>query len=495
MITAPATLLALLLARSASPVDALAQGAVSQSGRVALCSEWHDCRQQALDAAARGDYETFHDLAWRTVQTGPPRDPALMYLLARAQALSGRPHDALVMLQRLADMGVPSDAATSDDFRRTRELPGWPDLLARIDGSPRPAVAATSASTSAATTAVTAPAAAPAATAAAARLAAAPPAAPAVRVPPVAPTPAAPAAAAAAAASAIAPVAAPEALRFSSARFTTGGLAYDAVSRRFLVGDRLGRKLIVVGDGSNRAVDFVRADSAGFHDISAIEIDAKRGDLWVASAASAEGPGILHKLQLISGRPLRSFAAAADLEPVKPVDLAVTPAGAVLVLDSGGRQLLVLHAGGTGLERVVKIDADDPASVAVGDDEGVAYVAHRDGVLRIDLRARTGSPVSAPAAISLRRLERIRWYKRALIAIRLDDDGTRHVVRLELNANGRAVTRAATLEGIVPPTGQTFVTISGDDLVYLVDGSSAAGDRAPAVPGMAEFVAYRVRLR
>jgi hypothetical protein len=491
MIAAPATLIVLMLAASPAPVDASAVAAPLQPGRPTLCSEWHECRQQALDAAARGDYETFHDLAWRAVQTGPPKNPELMYLLARAQALSGRPHDALVMLERLADMGVPSDAATSDDFRRTRELPGWPDLLARIDGSPRPA-----SSSPAAVTAPSATATPPATAAANATPSRAlpPKAAPAVALPPT-PAPAAPSAAA----SAIAPVAAPEALRFSSGRFTAGGLAYDAVSRRFLVGDRLGRKLIVVGDGSNRAVAFVRADSAGFHDISAIEIDAKRGDLWVASAAPAEGSGTLHKLQLISGRPLRSFAAAADLEPVTPVDLAVTSAGAVLVLDSAGRQLLVLHPGGTALERVARIDAEDLASVAAGDDEGVAYVAHRDGVSRIDLRARTVSPVSAPAAISLRRLERIRWYKRALIAIRLDDDGTRHLVRLELNATGRAVTKAATLEGIVPPAGETFVAINGDELVYLVDGSrgvTGAGDPPPdPVPGTTEFVAYRVRLR
>src|SRR5262245_9197775 len=70
-----------------------------------LCSEWRECRQMALDAAASGQYELFHDLAWRTVQTGPRNDPALMFLLARAQALSNRPHDALVMLQRLADKG------------------------------------------------------------------------------------------------------------------------------------------------------------------------------------------------------------------------------------------------------------------------------------------------------------------------------------------------------------------------------------------------------
>ena len=139
--------------------------------------------------------------------------------------------------------------------------------------------------------------------------------------------------------------------------FTLGGLAYDAVSHRFLFGDRLGRKLIVVGEGSNHAVDFVRADSAGFHDIAAIEIDAKRGDLWVASAAPADGAGTLHKLQLVSGRPLKSFPVAADLEPVTLVDLAVTPAGAVLVLDSAGRSCSRCVPAATSLERVMRIDA------------------------------------------------------------------------------------------------------------------------------------------
>jgi hypothetical protein len=423
-----------------------ASPAVLQSPRQVGCAEWHDCRQMALAAAERGEYETFHDLAWRAVQTGPPKDPALMYLLARAQALSGRPHDAMIMLQRLAEMGVPSDAQTNDDFIRTRQLPGWPEVSASLDRLARPDSAP----------AVTAPAA------------------------------------------SISPSSSPalEAVRFSTAGFTLGGVAYDAVSRRFVFGDRLGRKLIVVGEGSNHAVDFVRADSAGFHEISALEIDAKRGDLWVASGAPADGAGTLHKLQLVSGRPLRSFRVAADLEPVTPVDLAITPAGAVLVLDSAGRQLLVLRSGGTSLERVMQIDALEPASLAAGGDDATAYVAHRDGVSRIDLRARTATPVAAPNSVSLAHLERIRWRGHALIAIRADDDGSRRIVRLELNTSGRAVTQSTTLDGSVPPAGQTFVTISGDELVYLVDGSSDAVSRPiHAAPGIAEFVAYRVRLR
>src|SRR3989442_60181 len=290
---------------------------VYQPPRDGGCTEWRDCRQLALAAADRGEYETFHDLAWRAVQIGPPNDPALMFLLARAQSLSGRPHDALVMLQRLAELGVAPEADTNDDFRRTRQLSGWPEVAAfihRIAHPDSPRAVATAGTT--------------------------------------------------------APSPGPEAARFATESFVPGGVAYDAVSQRFLFGDRLGRKLIVVGDGSNHPVDFVRADSAGFQEISAIEIDAKRGDLWVASAA--DGGGTLHKLQLVSGRPLKAFRVDADLEPVTLVDLAVTPPGTVLVLDSASGQLLALRAGGTSLERMMRIPAQEPASPAIRSGEGVA---------------------------------------------------------------------------------------------------------------------------
>jgi hypothetical protein len=426
--------------------------AVFQAARDFGCTEWHHCRELALAAADRGDYETFHDLAWRAVQTGPLKDPALMYLLARAQALSGRPHDALIMLQRLAEMGVFSDAATNDDFVRTRQLPGWPDVSAQIERlshpDSRPLASSAAASSS-----------------------------PLPKAPSSAPT--------------------PEGSRFSSEGFTLGGLAYDAVSRRFLFGDRLGRKLIVVGEGMNHAVDFVRADSAGFRDIAAIEIDGRRGDLWVISVAPTDGMGTLHKLQLVSGRPLKSFPIAADPDPVTLVDLAVTPAGAVLVLDSAGRQLLVLRPTGTAVERVMRVDAVEPASVAAAGDEGIAYVAHRDGVSRIDLRARTSTRVAAPTSVSLAHLERIRWRRHALIAIRVDADGTRRIVRLDLNASGRAVTQATTFdEPVLSAEGQTFVGISGDELLYVVDGSKDPDGRLiRGASGPADFVVYRVPLR
>ena len=230
------------------------------------CHEWQECRQLALDARARGQYERFHDLAWRTVQTGPANDPALMYLLARAQSLSGRPRDALIMLRRLAERGVVTGATTEEDFDLARRQPGWQDLetlmerVARADRCPaaEPSTSAVSARRCGRDAC---------GVASGARCAS-----PAPRT-----------------ALRFELRHAEEVAHFSAEPFVAGGLAYDAVSRRFLFGDVLGRRVIVLGEGSDTTVDLVRAAGAGFHDVTAFEIDTKRGDLWVASTARDGG--------------------------------------------------------------------------------------------------------------------------------------------------------------------------------------------------------------
>jgi hypothetical protein len=276
--------------------------------------------------------------------------------------------------------------------------------------------------------------------------------------------------------------------------FRLAGLAYDAVSARFLFADRLGHKLFVVGEHSNHPTDFVRGESAGFRNIAAIEIDARRGDLWVASSSPADDGGAVYKLQLISGRLLRSFPLSSELAEVKLVDLAVTAGGTVLALDGAGNQLLVLRPGASALERAMQLDVREPAAVAAAEDEGAAYVAHRDGLLRVDLRTRTAAPVTAAKGVALDRLERLRRRDRALVAVRVDDDGTRRIVRLALNSTGRRVSRATTLEGAALLTRPVFITFVGDDVVYLPDESPdeiAATD----APRPSEFVVYRVRVR
>jgi len=437
------------------------------------CADWQECRQRTTEALARGDYEAAHDLAWRAVQKGPKRNNELLYLLARAQVLSGRPHDALVMLNRIADSGVAADAATDEDFRRTRELPGWPAVADKLTGraasSPSPSPESTP------------PAAVKPAT---------------TSSPPAATTTPVPAESAAAVPSS-APVSRPgvveQAARFMTRRFAAGGLAYDAVSRRFLFGDRDGRKLITAGDGFDHAVDFVRSESAGFYQVMSIEIDARRGDLWVASSDGDQGVGALHKVQLISGRPLRTFEPPADVS-ITPVDLAVTADGVIFVLDGMAGHVLQLKPQGERMESVAQIQAERPTSIALGRAASVAYVSHAGGISRVDLANRRVTRVTAQKGVELAGFERIRSYRDGLIGIVKAADGSRSVVRLQLNASGRQVTAATLVNGDVPAgDGPVFATISGDQLSYLV--SSGGGPSPIDEVDQTEVIVYRVLLR
>jgi hypothetical protein len=435
----------------------------SQNTARAECREVQECRRLALEAHERGAYETFHDFAWRTIQTGRRNDPELMYLLARAQSLSNRPTDALVTLRRLAEMGVVYDAATHEDLWQVRQLPGWPQVAALIDGVVGSEVANR-------TTAL--PSTAPAA----------PPPEPTARI--VEPK--------------IQGLTVIDAVRFSAPGYVPGGLAYDSVSRRFVVGDLSARKLLVVGEGSNRVDDMVRADSAGFQDVTAIEIDRRRGDLWVVSTGPTDGTGALHKLQLISGRMLSVFQAAVEFQPVRFTDVTVTPSGTVLVLDDAGRRVLGVRSRARTLAEMIRLEVEAPTSLAASGDDQVAYVAHRDGLVRLDLATRKASTIAGPDGIDLGHFERIRWHRNTLVGAQVTPNGARRFVRLRLNQTGRRVTEATVIDASLPAgSGPTSATIAGDDLYYLGTRSAESGTPTDQARGreIVDVFVQRIRLR
>ena len=423
------------------------------------CHEVQECRRLALEAKERGAYETFHDFARRTIQTGRKNDPDLMYLLARAQSLSNRPTDALVTLRRLAEMGMVYDATTNEDLWAVRTLPGWPQVAALIDRVAASDVPPPSPRAPAAT----------------------PPRPTALIVEPK-----------------IQELAVVDAIRFSAPGYVPGGLAYDSVSRRFLVGDLSARKLLVVGEGSSHVEDMVRADSARFQDVTAIEIDRRRGDLWVVSTGPTDGTGALHKLQLISGRMLGVFEAANELQPVRFADVTVTPSGTVLVLDDVGRRVLGVRSKAKALAAMLSLEVEAPTSLAASGDGEVAYVAHRDGLVRLDLATRTASAIAGPDGVDLGHFERIRWHRNALVGAQVTPNGARRFVRLRLNPTGRRVTEATVIDASLPAgSGPTFATVTGDDLYYLVTRSAESGSRPDQAHGResVDVLVQRIRLR
>jgi hypothetical protein len=356
-----------------------------------------------------------------------------MYLLARAQALSGRPGDALVMLRRLADRGLPNDAATNEDFSRVRELPGWAELEA-LSGGVKPAPDPKETASAPAPPAGAAPRAEGAPTAASTE------------------------------------AGAPAEVRFDARRFVPGGLAYDAVSRRFVLGDRAARKLFVVDEGSGRANDLVGAGSAGFHDVVGLAIDARRGDLWVVSTTDGDpdkAESVLHKLQLVSGRPLGVFHPSPDNDPVKFVDVSVAADGTVFALDAAGRRILRVRPGSEGFDRVAALETLDPLSLAIAS-ENVAFVSHGSGLSRIELPGGKITAVASKGEELLAGLERIRWATGSIVAVQRQPDGSRRIVKLRLDRRGRRTTAIDVLEPSAPASAAVAAAIAGKAFFYLI---------------------------
>jgi hypothetical protein len=264
-----------------------------------------------------------------------------------------------------------------------------------------------------------------------------------------------------------------EALRFTTPAFTPAGLAYDAVSRRFIVGDRQARKLTVVDEFSHQIANLAGAQATGFGEIGALEIDSREGNLWVVTAAGSEasqGTTTLHKLQLISARALTSFTPPAEAGPARFTDVAVTPQGTVLAVDAEGRRVFRLRARGRALEVAASLGEMTPLSLAPAPD-GVVYVTHGDGIQRVDLESRRASAVSAAPGVSLAGIARIRWHDRKLIGIQRTGAAGHRAVRLTLSRDGRRVTRTDVLDPSIDAASPSATCISGDGLYYLAAGA------------------------
>lgn len=396
------------------------------------CANAADCRTQAEAAAARGDYETFHDLAWRAVQKGHRNDTDLMFLLARAQSLSGRPDDALVMLERIIDVGGKPDVANNPDFARVRQLARYSELEARLSGS----------------SGVSAGAATPSA--------------------PAAPPPSPAASAPSPERSTAAPPRTDAALSFEAPSVTSVvGLGHDSVSRRFVLGDRGASRLFIIDEVSHHVVNYASAATAGFYnELTGFAIDPRRGDLWVVSTKGAAGDAAstLDKLQLVSGRKLMEVPLPDKAGAARLVDVAVTPDGTVYAIDDVDARLFRARPGARRLEQVMRLEAAHPSALAAADDR-VLYVAADNGLLRVDLTSNKATPVKSVEQLT--RFVSLAWHTGALVGIERVADSFL-VVRIALDASGtHAQPRAILAASAEPIVG----TLTPEGFYYLSAGA------------------------
>jgi streptogramin lyase len=221
------------------------------------------------------------------------------------------------------------------------------------------------------------------------------------------------------------------------------GLAHDAVSRRFVLGDRRAHRLLVIDEVSRHVVNYVSGSSAGFYDeLAAFTIDSRRGDLWVVSnKGEADGSmSVLHKLQLVSGRTLLEARTPDAAVPVRLIDVTVTPDGTVYAIDAIDVRIFRLRPGARTLESVMRIEGRRRPTAITAADDHTLYVAAEAGIVRVDVAARSATPVKSPEALT--DFDSLSWRAGSLIGVE-QVTGTALIVRVALDAAGtRAQPRA-----------------------------------------------------
>jgi hypothetical protein len=306
-------------------------------------------------------------------------------------------------------MGVRTEEAeTSDDFRRVRELADWPRLRDEMQG-----VAVKSQTAKAVTPAAVSP---PPPKAAAAPTGSASPPSP-----------------AAATATGSAGLAIPSALAVPTA------LSYDAVSRRFVVADTTSDALKVIDELAGNAVDLVSPQWAAPYRPTALAIDARRGDLWVAGVDEAGGAprSMIYKLQLVSGRMLQKVELPKQAGAARLVDITIGR-NTIYFLDAHGRRVFSLPAE-SGSPRVYMptYGAGTPVSLTLADDSTI-YVSYATGLARLDLTTRTSLPIPAAGKIDLANVFSLAWGDQVLLGVQKSGDSRHVAVRIRLDKSGRS---------------------------------------------------------
>jgi hypothetical protein len=234
-----------------------------------------------------------------------------------------------------------------------------------------------------------------------------------------------------------------------------------------VIGDAPSRRLLIVDQVSKHVVPYVSAASAGFFDaLTALTIDARRGDLWVASArgSGAKAESVVHKLQLVSGRGLMEAHPADSLRGVRIVDLVVVPDGTVYALDAAGGRILRLRPGARTLDVALRIDVPNPSALAAVDDR-VLYVASDRGLMRVDASARAVQAVKSVEDLS--GFTSLAWHNGALYGVQRAS-GASLAVRIALDSAGtRAQPRAILAAAAEPIVG----TVTDGAFYYLLLGA------------------------
>ncbi len=391
---------------------------------------WPAHYEDSLAALDRDDGGAAMAAIERAARLAPPNHPYVLYAQMRAFTKAARYREAFDALGLLVEKGIAADVLVSPSFETLRDQPRWDDFAPRLQEL-------------------------------------------------------------------VAPVSrSVVAFRLNEPDFMPDAMTYDRGSRRFLVGSLHRRKVVVVDEISGRTADYATFREAGFLSVRGLEADNQRGALYVLSAGGpqmqgaaqdSDGQSFLHRLQLSSGRQVTRIAPSPAAEAHLLRDLVQAPDGSLLMTDTRAGAIYRWRPGARALEPFVSLGAHvSPGGITWSGDGRALYVAHLEGLSRVDVRTREVVPVGHPAAMTLVGIDGLATHGSDLIAVQNGLPGLSRVVRLRLTPDGLNVRAMDVLDANLPDHDTPSAGVVVGDGFYYVANSQVRRFTAPGVPGPPE---------
>lgn len=265
--------------------------------------------------------------------------------------------------------------------------------------------------------------------------------------------------------------------------FWPEGMDFDPITGAYYVGS-LRRRTVVEVDRAGRERQVLAPSQPGVGSIMGVRV-GEPGTLWATTVSlpmmdgwiPADTFAALLQVRIADGAVLRRVQLPSGL-PHIPGDLAVSPAGDVLVTDSDAPRVYLLRAGRDTLESITSPLFRSLQGVAFSADPGVAYLAdYSHGLLRLDLATGAVSRLAEPAHTTTLGIDGIAFHDNAIIAVQNGVSPAR-IMRFFLDDAGVAIVGAEVLDRHWTIADEpTIGTIAGRNFVYVAN--SSWGKHAP----------------
>ncbi|NUM80409.1 SMP-30/gluconolactonase/LRE family protein [bacterium] len=232
------------------------------------------------------------------------------------------------------------------------------------------------------------------------------------------------------------------------------GITYDPLNQLFYLSSIYKRKIVSV-DKKRVAKDFASEAQDDLWSTLGMKVDGFRRTLWVASVIGSprmkgydekdQGRSAIFKYDVDKGTLIKKYVVSNKPKAHLFNDVTFTPNGDLFITDSETGSIYVITAAGDSLEVFLAEKFIYPNGIVLNDD-GYLYVAHWQGVSRIDLMTKTVVDLTCPATTTLTGIDGLYWHKNALIAVQNGAGPHARIMRFFLNATGDGVDRAEILE-------------------------------------------------